>query len=145
MNHEKPRPESSNGAPAEPDYVCAVCLTHSVSRGWAGYNDEAIHVATDSHLEAMAVETVREWAAMPPLDPVSVGIAKQIARMEVSYGFDDWRRAMGLPDDAATLVISRRISAVWIKAIGLPDYEERMAYARKLIEIEQGMEKGDTT
>lgn len=134
--------ESANAAP--PERVCTVCVALPVARPWAVYTDEASHVTTELHLEAMADESVREWLALPSTHPDAIAFAKQIARMEhFYYSYDDWRRAMGLPDTPETLVISRRISAIWIRAIGEADYELRMAYARALIAVDLGMdEKG---
>jgi hypothetical protein len=115
-------------------YVCVVCRRR--------YTDEDRHVASDAHLEAMADQTVEEWSALPPYDPTAVGIAKQIARMEYfGEDYDGWRRAMGLPDTPETLLINRRISAVWIRSLRMPDWNERMEYARKVIRLEiEGIE-----
>lgn len=138
----EPRAEPSNAPPEE--HICSVCREHPVSARRAVYTDEASHVQTDAHLEAMAAETVREWLALPPLHPTAIGIAKQIARIEFFYGnYDAWREAMALPDTPEALLINRRIAAIWIAAIGAPRFEERMAYARKLIEVEQkGVRRG---
>lgn len=96
------------------------------------------------HLEAMADESVREWLALPTLDPNAVGFAKQIARIE-HYHFDylAWRRSMGLPDTDETSLIHRRISWIWLRATAESDFEDRMAYARKTFRLELG--EGDET
>ena len=108
--------------------MCGLCLTT--------YHDPSGHIATDVHLEAMAEASIREWIALPASDQSALGFAKQIARLERVYSYDDWRRSIGLPDTDETLLVYRRMSWVWIKAIGLPDYEDRLAYAREALELE---------
>lgn len=128
MTREESRPKSANAAPAE--HICALCARP--------YTDAASHVETDVHLEAMADTDVRDWLALPPTDPTAVAFAKQIARLEHFYdNYRDWVAAMGLPDTPETFLINRRIAWIWIKAQGVPDYEQRMRYARKVIELEQ--------
>lgn len=120
----EPRPKSATTR------VCAVCGSR--------FTDDARHVATDIHLEAMALDTVRDWAAMPVGSPESIAIARQIARLEVFWDdYRAWCAAMLLdPTSDDALLINRRISAVWIKAIAMIDFEERMAPGRRRIEIE---------
>lgn len=123
--------------------ICTICLSEPVASRWATYTDEASHVLTDLHLEAMATETVRDWAARPPFDPDAVGLAKQLARLELFYGdYQAWLDDMGLPDNDESFALSKRLGAVWIKAIVVPGYEKRMTYARKLIEAEHDLQKG---
>lgn len=127
-NENKPRAEPSSPPEAR---ICTVCQRR--------YANPTTHVTTDAHLLAMADESVREWLALPANDPNAIAFAKQIARLEALYdSYDDWCRAMGLPDTTETLVVFRRISAIWIKAIGTPDYARRMSYPRALIDIELG-------
>lgn len=90
----------------------------------------------------MAKQTVREWFALSPLDPVSVGVGKQIARLEWFYAdHGAWFDAMALADTPESFAMNRRIAWIWIVAQGHPDFERRMGYPRKLIELEYGMEK----
>jgi len=114
---------------APPERICGLCRRR--------FTNETSHVATDVHLEAMADQSVREWLALPDFDPVAVAFTKQFARMEFYAGqLDKWCQAMDLPDDAETLLVARRISWCWVKAIGTEAFERRMAYARKVIELE---------
>lgn len=111
-------------------YICTLC-------GYR-YTDEGRHVASIAHLEAMAAQTVEEWAALSPADPIAINLARQMARLEYFYyDYDDWRRAMALPDTPDTLVIYRRLSAIWVRAIGyLPGFEGQMKLARESIRLE---------
>lgn len=101
------------------------------------YTDEARHVTTDVHLEAMADESVREWLALSPFDAEAVRFAKQLARLARYAGdFAAWCAALGLDDNDESLLLNRRISWCWIKSIGLPGVDERMAYAETIIRLE---------
>src|SRR5512143_1756698 len=116
-------------ATADHERICVVCHRR--------YRDETSHVATDIHLEAMADETVREWIARSPNDPVSIDFARQIARLEFYYDSPaNWRASMSLPDTPETELLARRIRWCWIKAMGLEDFDERMRFARVAFRLE---------